>query len=180
MAQLEQLKRRLAHSIQAQITQGKHRLYGFLRQPVIASPYGLLATWIQKIDTLKGDLDQTTQHHLRQKALILEGLKRQTLSSNPILKIHQFKERYRLHSMALVRSIRRNISIKKERLQYLNSTLSAIDPKNLLKNGYSILFSEKDQSVINSVERAHLGDSVRILLTDGELGASVTQIHPEK
>jgi exodeoxyribonuclease VII large subunit len=47
-----------------------------------------------------------------------------------------------------------------------------------LKKGYTILFSEKDQSVISTLQMLHPDQRVRMLFADGEAAATVTELFP--
>lgn len=47
---------------------------------------------------------------------------------------------------------------KRQNLTHLMELLKAVDPRNLLEKGYSILFSENGASVINSVDKLEKGD----------------------
>lgn len=67
----------------------------------------------------------------------------------------------------------------RERVHKYETTLKAIDPKNLTQRGYSILFSEKTNSVINSVYSLEEQEHITIMLCDGKAHATVTQIIPE-
>jgi exodeoxyribonuclease VII large subunit len=59
------------------------------------------------------------------------------------------------------------ISQKKQKLGRLSSHLQAIDPANLLKKGYCILFQEKKESVILSSRELNEQQKVRLQLHDG-------------
>jgi exodeoxyribonuclease VII large subunit len=61
----------------------------------------------------------------------------------------------------------------KQKLTQLTSHLKSIDPKNLLKKGYSILFRENSNSVIFSPNEVQAGENVRVLVKDGEIKAQV-------
>jgi exodeoxyribonuclease VII large subunit len=63
-----------------------------------------------------------------------------------------------------------------ERLKNVTYNLASIDPKNLLKKGYTILFDEKDNSVITSVHALKVEQKIRMLLADGEAGATITKV----
>lgn len=56
------------------------------------------------------------------------------------------------------------------------NTITAINPKNLLSKGFSILFSEKDNSVITSIHQVNNNDNVAIMMLDGKLVASVKKV----
>ncbi len=58
--------------------------------------------------------------------------------------------------------------------------LKAIDPKNVLSKWYSILFSEKDGSVINSIYKLKKQEKVRVWLVDGEALVTINEIIPRE
>ena len=64
---------------------------------------------------------------------------------------------------------------KKADLLVLNSEkLNALSPLSVLKRGYSIL--ENENGVIKSVRDIGIGDSVHVMLTDGEAEMIVSDI----
>ncbi|CUI16580.1 exodeoxyribonuclease VII, large subunit [Candidatus Protochlamydia naegleriophila] len=67
-----------------------------------------------------------------------------------------------------------------QRLLHINNLLKAIDPKNLLKQGYSILFAEKESFVINSVHKLKKGQQAKLLLSDGEALITINEVHPRE
>ncbi len=72
----------------------------------------------------------------------------------------------------------REILQKKMRLTQLTSHLQSVNPKSLLQKGYSIVFSEKDNSVISSIKNVAKGLNVKLLFADGEATAEVETIKP--
>lgn len=73
-------------------------------------------------------------------------------------------------------SIKRLIINRNQRLSHLGELISSANPKNLLNRGYSILFSEKDHSVIKSVERLSSERTFTVMLSDGEAAATFSHI----
>lgn len=72
--------------------------------------------------------------------------------------------------------IQKQLAEKKKNLLQIIGHLESLHPKKLLKKGYSILFSQKDGSIISSVTNAYEGQKVRIVLADGELEATITRV----
>ncbi len=70
----------------------------------------------------------------------------------------------------------RTISLRKERIKGMSASLHSIDPKNVLKRGYSILFNEIDDCVITSVKTVRPDQKIRLLLSDGELFTTVNEV----
>jgi len=73
-------------------------------------------------------------------------------------------------------SLKRTLFSLKERLRQLDLNLKSIDPKNLLNKGYAILFKENENAVITSTKTLAPSDSIRIILGDGKLVATVKEI----
>jgi exodeoxyribonuclease VII large subunit len=190
-----QLQQTISHMVQKQ----RQRLLGIIRQPIISSPYAVLGPWLQKLDHLRDDIDQSVRQLIEVKRQGVESRKREAASLNPINRIQHYKQRLnekqqsfdhllrskleamrKLFNASLLQKkldqlFARNLALRKERLDQLESALKSIDPKNLLKKGYSILFSEKLGSVINSVKQVEKNEKVRCLLSDGEAIATVEE-----
>lgn len=74
----------------------------------------------------------------------------------------------------------RRVRTLTERLESLTTLLQSIDPKNVLKKGYCILFSEKENSVITSIQTVKKQQDVRLILSDGELISTIKDIKPRE
>lgn len=67
-------------------------------------------------------------------------------------------------------------SLKREALSKISMHLSDIDPKNLLKKGFTILFSEIDHSIILSVKELQKNQKIIAQLCDGTIRANVEDV----
>ena len=63
-------------------------------------------------------------------------------------------------------------------LAALAGKLDALSPLSVISRGYSAVFSE-DGRVVKSAEQLSLGDSIRLKMSDGEIGAAVTGKYTE-
>lgn len=68
------------------------------------------------------------------------------------------------------------LDLYRHNLIHIFELLKALDPKNILQKGYSILFAEKSSSVINSVKKLKKGQQARLLLSDGELIITIKEV----
>ncbi len=173
---LGQLQRRLEQFITHQIKQQQEKLYGIVRQPVFSSPYAVLGPWMQKLDILRNDLDSGMKQQLTNKKLRLEGRRKQAQSLQPLTQLRYFQQKLQQLGKGLDHAIQSSIHFKTERFKKITDTLHAIDPKKLLTKGYSIVFSEKDGSVINSIRTLTKDDRLRLLVSDGEVISTVNEI----
>lgn len=68
------------------------------------------------------------------------------------------------------------IILLKQKLAHITDMLKALDPKNVLQKGYSILFAEKGNFVINSARELQNGQQARLLLSDGEVMITINEV----
>lgn len=153
---LSQARTQLTYVLESQMAQHKKMIARFKKEPYFQSPYSLLGVHFQKLDDWRTDIDVSLRHALRQKNVHLEGIKKQMAALQPTSKIGHLRER----------------------LQQLGSHLKSLDPKNLLKKGYCILFQEKKHSVILASKDLKPHQSVHILMHDGTVKAHVEEISP--
>ncbi len=173
---LNQTDKRLLTALTHTIQKLRHQLEGVYLHPLIASPYSLLGPWMQKLDDLKSRIDTSVHASLEQKKFHLQSQKKQLESLNPAAAIQAMKLKLQSINRQLSQATGHYLQIKKQSFTYLQSQLTTIDPKNLLKKGYSLSFSKKDNSVITSVNKLSKNQQLRLLFFDGEATATVDEI----
>lgn len=106
----------------------------------------------------------------------LNALKKHPLLSSPyailslpLQKLDDFREN-------IDAVMKRQLIQKKDLLKRLEAHLQSIHPNRLLKKGYALLFSEKGDSLILSSKEVTPSQSLSILLHDGKVGATVTEV----
>ncbi len=173
---LGQVRHRLTQTFLQRVRYDRQRLSAIAKHPLLASPYGILASSMQRLDGLRDTLTDTMNHQVQMRKFKLEGLQRQLHSLKPTVRIIQFRK----HLLGLQRQFdlqwERFLHRRKERLQLLIANLHSIDPKNLLQKGYAIPFSEKTNCVILSASSIEKGEEIRMLLSDGEIFSTVKEI----
>ncbi len=63
-----------------------------------------------------------------------------------------------------------------DRLKRVKQHLKSLHPQNILKKGYTILFSEKENSIILSAKDLQPDQKITALLHDGKVSATVNQV----
>lgn len=194
------IQKRLYHTASHLVRHTKQRLAGIRKHPLLASPYAILGVWMQKTDEMRLKIDDAMGSRLKNfhqllkvREKLLETLKpstqirhlRQKLESinKAMLNTWEAKQRHRRQLFSVEAKLKqldhlwkRIHHLKLERLERIMTLLNSIDPKNLLTKGYCILFAEKDNSVITSVQHVNKQQNIRALLSDGELRATVNNI----
>lgn len=199
---LIQISQHLSSIISHQFSRVQQQLHHLCRHPLISSPYTLLGPYIQKVDENRQVLDRNIQLSLEKARLQLQAKKDRAQALNPKAQIQHLRQKlsqvnrtgnFSIRSLlknhkeqllsleeSLNSSLMQLVRLHKERFDNLTRNLYAVDPKNLLKKGYSIAFSEKDRSVILSCQALSPGDGLRLVFSDGEVSATIRDVKSER
>lgn len=170
---LEKTKIRILQTIGAHLRSHRRMVETLIRRPPLSSPYTILGPFLQKVDEIREDLQLSMQQKLRREKLKLDHFFKQKERLRPGSQIAHWKENFSKKGHSLNLTIQQQISLRKNRLHQLIAHLRAIDPRNLLSKGYSIVFRENTDSVILSTEEVALEEILRIQLSDGQLMVKV-------
>lgn len=176
---LTDFKRALGQTVSHLIRHAKEQLNGIKRHPLLLNPYEILELKMQKLDDVKSELQRQMQEKLTHFRFRLNALKKQNDSLNPAVKIAHFKERLTVQQKRADLAILRAKEQKAQQLNQIMLLLEALDPRNLLTKGYSIVFSEKNNSIIKSVRSLNSGDFIKVLFADGTAHSVVNEINME-
>ena len=176
----------------------RQRLGAHLLNPVLSQSSSLLATPMMRLDDVRQQLETRTKTLLSETRLKL-GASRQTLERyRPSRQSLDLKERLRIAAVRLAETIRsvlaqksfsapalltrldecigQSISGKISLFTRLKENLDSLHPRNLLKKGFCLLFSEKEDSVILSARDLHSKQTFKAVLFDGKITATALQI----
>jgi exodeoxyribonuclease VII large subunit len=197
---LSHFHQKMTANLLNQIKTARDFLKHVKKHPFLASPIPLLSKKMQILDDLLEDFDLLQNHFIEKKLQFVDSLKKQLFSLNPTLKLQTTQQKTQNYSSQITQALLSKISFlqgkfKKEtyfslteqaikktaqahekKLKNIASHLQSIDPKNLLKRGYSILFSKKKNSIILSTKQVETHDVVNVLVSDGNLQAEIKEI----
>lgn len=169
-----QIKTRLTQALLSHLKHDKQKLNGYMRLPLFQSPSYLLGPYMQRIDHLREDIDDVMQRRLLQSHQKLDRIKKILEALNPKLRIVQTRSRLIEKAKSIDQALLFKLKNKEHKLTRIVEVLKALDPKNLLNKGYTIIFSEKDGSVIKSIHSIQINDKIKFLLSDGKAQAIIT------
>lgn len=148
---LKVMREGLITLLQQNVNHHRLKMLAITRQPLLCDPYALIGQLLQKMDDIGPSIARGLKTQVMTRRIRISGLEKQMQAINPAQRLAQ----------------------KRENLKRLVSHLKAIDPKNLLQKGYSIVFSQKDNSVIMSAKSLTQKDQVRMQFADGSVSAEV-------
>ena len=149
------------------------KLKSYIQNPYLSSSTMLLGKQMQMIDDKKSSIENAVFDKIIKNKEILKIFSNQIKSLRPAKQIEDLREQLANYKKRIDLLFKNYLDLKKERLIKLISHLKAIDPKNLLKKGYSICFNEKTSSIILSKDDIESGDKIAVLVSDGKIHAKV-------
>ena len=166
---LMKMEVRLAQTMQTHLRSHKHMLSLLAKQPPFRSPYTLLSKYLQLVDGLIQDVGDAIDQLMTKWRLAITSLERQKEALKPGSQVVHMRKNFEMGTKELTRIMNSRLSQEKERIEKLKNHLQAINPRNLLKKGFSIAFHEKNDSVILSTSEVKKGDRLKIQFSDGNI-----------
>lgn len=175
LVSLENSKKRLQQTVFHLIRHDREKLQRIQKHPLFSSPYAILGSKMQRLDDFRNFFDQKIAEMISKHILRLNGLQKQNEALRPSNRIAHVREKLQYLEKSLGRTLLKKWQQKKQQLEHMVLVLKTLDPKNILKKGFSIILSE-DNSVIKSTRSLHRGDSVKLLFSDGEAHSIIKEI----
>jgi len=149
----------------------KIQLNNYKLHPFFSTPYTIIGKQMQMLDDINNSINISIKSNFFKQKDFLNLFSNQLKSLNPKNKIKELKNELFIANKSLIFTWKNSLNIKKERLEKLNDHINSIDPKNLLKKGYSILF--KDSRIVHSINDLMKNDQISALLSDGKIYATI-------
>ncbi len=180
MQQLDDMRQDIDQAMQNILQWKKHRLEARSSQTYALKPTNQLQYFKQRLGQWDKAINQSFINnlvHQRQKLQQVNHQLGQIWTTRQTQRRHLFDaEQY---AIRMSQYISDQYQIQKQKLSHLKQMLEAIDPKNLLKKGYSILFAEQEPFIINSVQKLTPGQKAQLLLSDGKANITINEIRSE-
>ena len=135
---------------------------------------------LKHLDNFKIRLNEFIYKEVKYKKLYLDSIKNSYIIKNPLIIYENKKQYLDLLQDRYNNYILNNPSILyKDKIIYLNNLiekLEIINPLNLLKKGYSLVYKDK---LVKSVKKIKKNDELNIRLSDGSINVIVKEINNE-
>ncbi|WP_075883676.1 exodeoxyribonuclease VII large subunit [Candidatus Protochlamydia sp. W-9] len=181
MQKLDDLKEDLSNQLKQIITFKKHQLESFTRQTQLLKPSNQIIHLRKHLRDWNGIFSRKMKDLLLQNKKKIQQIEYRLKQQWTYLigqKKYLFKGKdYRIKNNQLIKD---RILSSKQKILHITNILKAVDPKNLLKQGYSILFAEKEVFVINSICKLKKGQKAKLLLSDGEALITINEVNPRE
>ncbi len=175
---LQNARMRLRQMIRLLTERYRQQLLRYQNHPIFSSPEHFLGRFYQMLDPLPGQMLQLLRQKVEQERLKLTHKESLLSQLKPETRIAVAREKLISVKFQIENLFKASAVRARERLNQLGSHLTAINPKNLLSQGYGIIFRENSSSVILSVNEVKEGDHLSLMLLDGTITTKATKITP--
>lgn len=124
----------------------------------LASPYSMLSIFIQNVDLMTQSIDKGMMRSIQMKRHFTAEKKKALLLFSPLTKIQ----------------------IARQKILAIKEHLTSVNPTNLLKKGYSLLFKQETKQLITSLKQLKEEDTVQIKVVGGEAIATIKNLKETK
>ena len=136
-------------------------------------------TLVQTLDAYAASLESMIQKKLRNAAEKLNSVSSASVLRSPLGYLDRREKDLSFLKTRLAASQNQKIAVESNRFTAYIAQMDAMSPLKVMSRGYSIAKTESDE-ILRSVRQVHIGDLVSILLQDGAIRASVTEIQEER
>ena len=123
---------------------------------------------------LKQHLTVLIKNKLNYEREYLENTEKRLSILSPTNKILNSRQELSNLYEKIVNSIELKLNNEKSKISVLSGKLNALSPLDVLARGYSISYN--NDMPITSVKNVGNGDNIKVMVTDGEIFASVTEV----
>ena len=169
---------RLQKALLYKLQQQKERLQQFRRSRALANPRRMLQQPLERHDRLKEQLLFRMKTKLSLERQRKMRLDQAIASFNPKEQVIFAKRRAENARKGLVQAMRGSLKNKKNEWDSHVRQLDALSPLKVMSRGYSLIYDEKEKSLIKSIDGVQLGDLIKVRLSDGKLTAHVWSMEP--
>lgn len=171
--QLKRQQQRLIQAIRFRVHEDKENLQRIRRSPFFMHPRKYLLEQAQRLDRLKEQLEQRTKRIAERGHSRLARLQTVLAGHHPGERVAFAAKRWQSAVRQLEQSMTATVKEKKLRLHGSIRQLDALSPLKVMSRGYSLVYDEREQRLIKSIDDVQLGDVVKVKVSDGQLECHV-------
>ena len=152
---LYKIKSSIQQLISSKIKYLKQNMIKMQESRYLQSPYSILSIFIQNIDDINNQLVDSIKRVIKEKRDSLSYAKKNFQLSSPIKKIQTLRDK----------------------TNSLTKHLHSINPRNILKKGYSIVQNKKTKKIISSYKLINSDEDIYIQFAQGSAQAKISNIN---
>lgn len=164
---LSKVQKGICHSLLHLAHRYRTHLNGLSRHPFFSDGAAFTSIPAQKLDEIKSKLDEKIRQETLKRKYLLLARKKQALALSPTTQIDHMQQKLAAMEKRIDESYKSFLALHHQKMKEVASRFIALDPKNVLKRGYCILFALNKSSVIVSAKELAPGEKIKAQFSDG-------------
>jgi exodeoxyribonuclease VII large subunit len=178
--QVKHLQSRMRQALRKDVLVNRQRLEVALRHPIFSQPLRMLDAPLQRLDRFNEQLHHRIEKFIARATDRYNRNQTRFQQNNPKHSLTRARDRHAHLTTRLVQAIERNATTKQNQFTTLIRQLDALSPLKVMGRGYSLTYDEHTTKLIKSVDHVHMGDVLKVRLSDGTLSCQVWAIEEDK
>jgi exodeoxyribonuclease VII large subunit len=172
---LKVMLRRMESLVNLRINMFRKELISLLKRRIFTRPETILYRFKQRAGELDAGLIENIRKIIQKNKEKLNGLSRMidTGGKNILKKIYTYRELTGNINMRITSYIKNYTNMKKNELKYILENIREKNPVSVLERGFALIYREKEDKYIKSIEDVEINQNIRVLLRNGILNANV-------
>lgn len=133
---------------------------------------------LDRIGRLRRSLRQTLELKLSRLRNRVQRAALHPILREPVHLVRRYQQRVDELSMRLQAITRRRVERDQERLLRVLGQLRVLDPGNVMRRGYAIVFGAHSHVPLTRATDTAVGETARVRLAQGELAVTINAVHP--
>jgi len=168
--------RRLDRGIKEVLHHAKNRLEACKNAPSFSRPLLWMSPRLQTLDRLSDRMNHALTKSCMPARQRLHRVSATLSVMAPKMRWAKDRERFRALSSSLVRSMDRTLQNKIQSIQREKARLEAMNPLAVLERGFCVAYRLPQRQILSRANQAQQGDSLAILLSDGQWTCDVKSV----
>jgi exodeoxyribonuclease VII large subunit len=178
--QIHHAMQQLMQHIRTQVGRRRLALTRIARSPFLTQPYRQLVQPAERLDRLKEQLLFRMRARIQKSVERTSRLEMLLAKHHPGQHIHAARARLDRTKTSLLLSMRTSMREDKNSLNSHIRQLDALSPLKVMQRGYSLVYDEKEASIIKSITQVQPGDILNVRMTDGQVNCQVWSMKGEE
>ncbi|KHF39537.1 exodeoxyribonuclease VII large subunit [Halalkalibacter okhensis] len=172
---LNMLKKRLKKLMIDQLTSESAKLERYKRSYAFRYPEQLIRQKEQQLDGYMDRLRRSASTTITEPAKLLKHLDKTLTMLHPQVKVQQANEKRNQLQAALVKAMKEQMKSKRIPFEKAIGELNLLSPLRLMDRGYSLVYDQKNNTLIKSTQQVEVGSKLDIRLKDGKVHCVVEE-----
>ena len=179
MERLLNRKNRLSRAIQENAAAQRTRLARLEKSYAFRYPRKMYEQKLEQLDKATERLQRGSGKYFLQKREMLQRSTAILQKQHPEQQVVLAKERLLAHKKMLTRLMEAGMKQHTQQFLHLNSTLSALNPLNIMDRGYGLIYTGEEE-LVKSTKQVSPGDTIAVQIKDGTLECKIEKIEERK